>query len=92
MVAGTFFEKVPSEETIKQILERYASGNSHAQSYTWKGISTAHDKIFSDLNMDKTLSENGIVDESDLFTSLGLPSDHHIPVIHIYFNDDLTCD
>ncbi|KAI5066452.1 hypothetical protein GOP47_0019076 [Adiantum capillus-veneris] len=82
--------EVPSEETIREILERYAKRNSHAQSYTWKGISTTHDKIFSDLNMDKTLAENGISDESNLFMSLGLASNHHIPVIHVYFNDDLT--
>ncbi|KAH7429190.1 hypothetical protein KP509_09G034700 [Ceratopteris richardii] len=82
--------EVPSEETIREILDRYASRNSHAGSYTWKGISTAHDRIFMDMNMDKTLAENGIPDESSLFTSLGLAPDYHIPVLHLYFNDDLT--
>ena len=81
---------MPSEETIREILERYLNRNSHAKSYTWKGIVVTHEKVFTNLNMDKTLEDNGIPDESDTFVSLGLTPDYHLPLIHIYYNDDLT--
>jgi hypothetical protein len=90
---GTYTcHQVPSEETIREILERYLSWNSHARSYTWKGITVGGEAhhAFCDLDMDKTLAENGIPDEEDTFLSLGLAPDHHVPLIHIYYNDDLT--
>ena len=40
--------------------------------------------------MDKTLEENGIVDDDMELERLGLDEDGFTPVIHIYFNDDLT--
>lgn len=45
---------------------------------------------FRELNMNKTLQENGVADETSTFETLGLPSDFHIPVLHVYWNDDLT--
>ncbi|KAJ8940636.1 hypothetical protein NQ318_020693 [Aromia moschata] len=39
--------------------------------------------------MSKTLDENGIPDERDLFTDLGLPQTYYIPSIFLYYNDDL---
>lgn len=39
--------------------------------------------------MDKTLEENGIPDEMDTFTNLGLPANLYIPGIFVYHNDDL---
>ena len=40
--------------------------------------------------MDQTLEENGIVDDDLAFEQLGIDDDGYMPVLHIYFNDDLT--
>lgn len=45
---------------------------------------------FRELNMNQTLHENGVHDESHTYETLDLPSDFHIPVLHVYWNDDLT--
>jgi len=42
------------------------------------------------LDMEKTLEENNVVDESNDFCLMGLPDDYYVPAIHLYFNDDLT--
>lgn len=39
--------------------------------------------------MNKTMEENGIPDERDLFTDLGIPQNSYIPSILLYYNDDL---
>eukprot|EP00996_Jenningsia_fusiforme_P002606 NODE_3431_length_978_cov_50.824543_g3153_i0.p1 GENE.NODE_3431_length_978_cov_50.824543_g3153_i0~~NODE_3431_length_978_cov_50.824543_g3153_i0.p1 ORF type:complete len:212 (-),score=41.72 NODE_3431_length_978_cov_50.824543_g3153_i0:219-854(-) len=75
--------EVCCEETLSQIQDRYLAFNVHAPSYTWK-------RMNQNLEMDKTLAENGIEDESEEFSTLGLPDDYYIPAIHLYFNDDLT--
>jgi hypothetical protein len=36
------------------------------------------------------LYENGIEDEKAAFEAVDLPSDFHVPVLHVYWNDDLT--
>jgi len=75
--------EVPVEETVEEIQERYLVCNAHAKSYTWK-------RLGQPLNMKKTLEENGMKDETVEFGRLGIDADDHIPVIHLYFNDDLT--
>ena len=75
------------EEVVDDILERYLKYNSHARSYTWKALINGQ---FLLLNMQQTLEENGVVDESELFYELGMDEDFYIPTLHIYFNDDLT--
>merc|ERR1712039_502445 len=75
--------EIPVEETVEEIQERYLVHNAHAPSYTWKRLGTP-------LNMKKTLDENGMKDESEEFLRLGIDPDDHIPVIHLFFNDDLT--
>lgn len=45
---------------------------------------------FVPVDMSKTLEENGIQDESVEFEELGLPVDMHVPVIFLYYMDDLT--
>lgn len=42
------------------------------------------------LDMDKTLKENGVIDESIEFGTMGMELDFLIPVIHIHYTDDLT--
>ncbi len=75
--------EVCSEETINEIMDRYKEYNQHAESYTWKRLKRV-------LNMEVTLEENGIMDESDEYFSLEMDPDFYIPAIHLYFNDDLT--
>ena len=75
--------QVGSEETINEILNRYKDINEHADSYTWK-------RLQRPLDMEKTLADNKIPDETDEFISLDIDPDYYIPAIHIYFNDDLT--
>jgi len=73
--------QVASEEPLSEIQEfRYAPINKHSGSYTWKYQSFT-------LDMSKTLSENGIADEEELFDEL---QEEYIPSIYIYFDDDLT--
>jgi len=75
----------PSEESIEEIQNRYLVVNDHAESYTWKSVTN------KPLDMEGTLDENDIYDETDRFESLGIPEDEwYIPPILIYFNDDLT--
>ena len=48
--------EVASEETLYEIQDRYRIYNFHTESYTWKRFEVP-------LDMDKTLEENGVVDE-----------------------------
>ena len=77
------------EETINEILERYKRYNDHAESYTWKRLQKC-------LDMEKTLNENNIPDETDDHFAIydddvrNIEAKEYIPIIHLYFNDDLT--
>mmetsp|Transcript_11528 Transcript_11528/g.11547 ORF Transcript_11528/g.11547 Transcript_11528/m.11547 type:complete len:215 (+) Transcript_11528:125-769(+) len=77
------------EEAINDILERYVQYNRHARSYTWKALIGGE---FVNMNMDMTLEENGVPDETETFYELGMDDDFYIPTLHIYFNDDLTVE
>ncbi|RQM31152.1 hypothetical protein B5M09_005200 [Aphanomyces astaci] len=81
--------QVCSEETIEEIQYRYIDlqFNAHAGSYTWKYLDGDE---FVPLDMAKTLAENGLPDESLEFEKLGMDADEFKPILHIYFNDDLT--
>lgn len=72
-----------SEETLAEILQRYLRYNGHAHSYTWKynGLS---------LDMSRTLSGNGILDNDLELQQLRLDQDQFTPAILLHFNDDLT--
>ena len=75
--------QVATEETLNEIQQfRYLPINKHSNSYTWKYQSFT-------LDMNRTLTDNGIKDEDDLFDELQI-LDEFIPSIYIYFNDDLT--
>jgi hypothetical protein len=79
--------EVCSEETMEQILDRYMDFNAHASSYTWK---TLDEGDFRPLDMQKTLHDNGIPNESNEFEKLRIAEDFYTPVVHLYFDDDLT--
>lgn len=40
--------------------------------------------------MDKTLEENEIPDEASEFERLSIEEEFYFPILHLYFNDDLT--
>ena len=75
--------EVASEETLEEILIRYLPYNDHAASYTWKVSGRP-------LDMELTLAENGIDDDTDEFKRLEIDDNLYIPTIHLYYNDDLT--
>ncbi|KAL8557948.1 Cytochrome b5 domain-containing protein 1 [Nucella lapillus] len=75
--------EVCSEETIDDILQRYLFYNAHAASYTWKYEQKP-------LIMNKTLSENHILDEDEDFYNLSIDDNIFRQTVHLYFNDDLT--
>ena len=71
---------VSSEETLQEIQERMEKINSNSGNYTWKRINRP-------LDMELTLDENGILDESEEFLKYNIDDEFYIPAIHIYFND-----
>jgi hypothetical protein len=75
--------EVPVEERISEIQVRYEKHNQHAGSYVWK-------RLGMPLDMNATLHENGVVDDSAELLSVGVDPDDHVPVLHLYFSDDLT--
>eukprot|EP00798_Chlamydomonas_sp_ICE-L_P027029 gene27029-2256_t len=86
--------EVPSEEYIVEIRERYLELNWHAKSYSWKALlpSEEGELDFVELDMNKTLQGNGILDETMTFEDCQMPTDKYIPVLHVYWNDDLTVE
>ena len=77
------FPQVCSEEILSEIQDRYLKYNAHAASYTWKYNGR-------NLDMNKTLQENGVIDESEEFYKLRMNNEQFLPALHLYFNDDLT--
>lgn len=77
--------EVCTEEPLAAIQDRYHKYNAHTHSYTWK-----HDGVV--VAMDKTLDENGIPDEDEVFHRLAIDDDQAfcVPELHVYFSDDLT--
>ena len=71
------------EEILSQLQERYEVYNSHSQSYTWKHLG-------KELEMDKTLAENGVPDLADEFYELSIDQHEFVPELQVFFNDDLT--
>jgi len=72
-----------SEEIMEEILNRFYKYNQHANSYTWKYNG-------KNLDMQKTLEQNGVKDEDEEFYELNFNEEEWLPSIHLYFNDDLT--
>ena len=81
---------MPSEETVQHILVRYSEHNAHAASYEWKAILEYKKGTFLNLDMNKSLGDNGVIDESDDFGTMGMPLDLVVPILHIHYTDDLT--
>jgi hypothetical protein len=45
---------------------------------------------FVELDLNKSLEANGIPDTRAAYEAAGLPGDDAVPVLHVYWNDDLT--
>ncbi|ORX53025.1 cytochrome b5 [Piromyces finnis] len=75
--------EVCSEESLNAIQDRYIKLNAHAKGYMWKRLGNL-------LDMNKTLEQNNVKDESKQFEMLGMDEEEWLPVIHIYFSDDLS--
>ena len=80
--------EVCCEETLEEIQRRYLMHNGHSGSYTWKRTDSG--SVARLLNMRETLEMNGIPDEDLQFDMLDIDPDSFVPVIHLYFADDLT--
>ena len=80
--------EVCQEETLNEIQRRYMVYNGHAGSYTWKR--TDSKAVGRVLDMRKTLDENGIPDDMPDFDALDIDEDFYLPILHLYFSDDLT--
>ena len=76
--------EVCTEETLAEIQERLIKQvNKHSTGYIWRFGG-------KQLNMQKTLDINGIVDRSKEMRDAAMNEDEWIPVIHLQFADDLT--
>jgi hypothetical protein len=84
--------EVPAEEALSEIRTRYLACNAHALAYIWKAfVHTATGGLeLQELDMNRTLSENGILDDAKELEARNLEEDFYLPALHLYFSDDLT--
>ena len=84
--------EVPREDTLAEIRARYHDTNAHACAYIWKAFLRDQAGCLQpvELDMNRTLSENGLHDERAAFEECGLDPDLQTPVLHLYWSDDLT--
>lgn len=77
--------EVAEEETLGQIARKFSKFNAHIFSYIWQ----YNGRI---LDFNRTLTENGLVNEESFHDEHGWRSDHaeNCPTILLYFIDDLT--
>ncbi|XP_018335857.1 cytochrome b5 domain-containing protein 1-like [Agrilus planipennis] len=83
MVIGTTVTlNVCCEDTINRIMDRYSIFNKNTSSYSWR-----HNN--ENMDLAKSLEENGAVDERDDYTHANLPQTLYTPTIYTYYNDDM---
>lgn len=84
--------EVPSEETVAGIRQRYLALNAHAHAYIWKAFLPNAAGVLEpqEVDMQRTLAENGVPDERANFEACQLPPDFFVPVLHLFWADDLT--
>ncbi|CAB3370896.1 Hypothetical predicted protein [Cloeon dipterum] len=76
-----------TEDSLQKIKDRYSALGfdvSHS-AFTWMSFLTG-----KELDLEKTLDENNIPDESAHFEELCLPDDLHIPSILLFYNNVIT--
>ena len=86
---------VPARDLVRNIRERYLKYNWHAKAYMWKALHVGDpgsgiDFEFRPLDMDLTLSENGVEVDQAEFDYMGVHDVHSEVVIHLDWADDLT--
>lgn len=81
---------VAAECTLAQVQEKHLRNNAHAGGYVWKALNAAGD--FAPLDMRATLEGNGLADHAEEMAALGLDPDapDALPVLMLYYRDDLT--
>ena len=84
--------EVPEEETLAEIRNRYLAMNAHAFAYIWKAVlrCPSGNLESKELDMNKTLTQNGLANEAAAFEECGLDAELQVPVLHLYWSDDLT--
>lgn len=82
---------VGGEQTIAEIATKYLAYNAHARGYTWKALDDASGRMRA-LDMDKTLAENGLADDSAELEVLGIDANEKamLPVLLLEYDDTLT--
>ncbi|KAG9389829.1 Cytochrome b5 domain-containing protein [Carpediemonas membranifera] len=75
--------EVPSEESVGESMTRYLAFNKHAFSYAAKHAGKL-------IDLQKTLEDNGVVDDAAELEELGMNPDEYLPCIHLYWIDDLS--
>ena len=83
---------VGCEQTLAQIADKFCELNAHAHAYVWKALRPSG--AFEALDMGRTLAQNGVADDADELAALGVDADapDMLPVLALYFKDDLSCD
>jgi hypothetical protein len=66
-----------------EIRERYRPSNSDINLYIWK-------RLGENVDMGKTLEENGIKYDDDVLTQHELEERLHFPAIHLHFQEELA--
>ncbi|KAK3930443.1 Cytochrome b5 domain-containing protein 1 [Frankliniella fusca] len=75
--------QVCSEDTVARVLQRYAPFNSAAAERYSCVSEDADDGVVVGLDPARTLEENGVADERDLYVVLGLPEDFYVPALQL---------
>ena len=75
--------EVAGEETVGDIKQRWISDYGGGNGYVMKVRGQV-------LELDKTLDQNGLVDERAEMEELGMNCRDFIPVIHLYFDDQIS--
>lgn len=83
---------VGSEQRLRDIADKFMEVNAHAHGYVWKALRESG--VFETLDMDKTLAQNGVADNADELAALGIDAEakDYLPVLALYFKDDLRAD
>lgn len=81
--------EVGDEATVDEIRHKFLLFNAHCASYTWKAFVTGE---FRALDIRKTLSANGVPDDTAELERIGMDPDDpdNMTTLLICFNDDLT--
>ena len=82
---------IPSEDVVADIQKKYMECNWQAEGYTWKALRKAGEAmVLFELDMNSTLEENGIADETKIFEKMQMVSANFVPVLYLHLTDSLS--